>query len=120
MLAPNIMITALQVPGSYGSSPMLNFTMPPAVGTYPMTLGVIADVGQTSNSSQTWARMAAQNVQIATLVGEPTKSSPRAQYNAHSFRLSVRCLTQKLLVQVIGPMLMITSQTVRATLILTL
>ena len=51
---------------------MLNFTMPPAVGSYPMTLGVIADVGQTSNSSQTWARMAAQNVQVATLVGDWT------------------------------------------------
>ena len=61
-----------QVPGSYGASPTLNFTMPPAVGNYPMTLGVIADVGQTSNSSQTWARMAAQNVQVATLVGDWT------------------------------------------------
>ena len=62
--------TDLQVPGSYGSSPLLNFTMPPAVGSYPMTMGVIADVGQTSNSSQTYQRMAAQNVQIATSVGK--------------------------------------------------
>ncbi len=46
--------------------------MPPAVGTYPMMLGVIADVGQTSNSSQTWSRMAAQGVQVATLVGDWT------------------------------------------------
>ena len=53
-------------------SPVLNFTMPPAVGSYPMTLGVIADVGQTSNSSTTWTRMAQQNVQAVTLVGDWT------------------------------------------------
>lgn len=63
-----------QVPGSYGMSPLFNFSMPPAAGTYPMTLGVIADVGQTFNSSTTYERILGQNVQVATLVGDWTYS----------------------------------------------
>ena len=49
---------------------MLNFTTPPALGAYPFNLGVVADVGQTDNSSMTMQRLADSQPQAFLFVGD--------------------------------------------------
>ena len=53
-------------------SSVFNFTTPPAVGSFPMTMGVFADVGQTYNSSATIDRMLESEPEVLVLVGDWT------------------------------------------------
>ena len=63
----------LQVSGENGAtSSTYNFTTPPAAGSFPFTLGVFADLGETYNSSATLDRMLAQNPEAITLIGDWT------------------------------------------------
>ncbi|KAK9861505.1 hypothetical protein WJX84_007459 [Apatococcus fuscideae] len=51
-----------------------NFTTSPAVGpnSFPMTLGVIADLGMTSNSTSTWEHLVANQPPSVILIGDYT------------------------------------------------
>lgn len=51
-----------------GFSEVYNFTVPE--NKYPFTIGVLADPGQTYNSSETYRRLAANKPSIAVLVGD--------------------------------------------------
>jgi hypothetical protein len=53
-----------------GQTAVLNFTTPPAVGSYPFNMGVVADVGQTVNSSMTIQRLADSKPQAFLFVGD--------------------------------------------------
>lgn len=60
-----------QVPGGDGTnSSLFNFTTPPAVGSYPLRMGVFADVGQTFNSSETLRRLLLAGSSILSFVGD--------------------------------------------------
>lgn len=57
----------------YGLSKEYSFSTAPETGTgYPLVLGVVADVGQTINSSQTIAHLAAHDPKYVTLIGDLT------------------------------------------------
>lgn len=45
-----------------------NFTTPPAGPSYPLRFGLVADVGQTDNSSDTFNHLAASEPQVLRFV----------------------------------------------------
>lgn len=58
----------------YGQSPEFNFTSLPRTGnsSYPLRLGVIADIGLTPNTTATVQHLANDKPQIWTLIGDLT------------------------------------------------
>lgn len=64
-------VSWMQVSAGNGvNSSVYNFSTPPAVGTYPLRMGVFADVGQTYNSSQTMQRLLDQGSQVLGFFGD--------------------------------------------------
>ena len=59
---------------TYGMSAELNFTSVPKVGnsSYPLKLGVVADIGLTPNTTATVQHLADANPQVWTLIGDLT------------------------------------------------
>ncbi|KFM27138.1 Purple acid phosphatase 15 [Auxenochlorella protothecoides] len=47
-----------------------NFTTPPAGPSYPLRFGLVADVGQTDNSSDTFNHLAASEPQVVLFIGD--------------------------------------------------
>ena len=63
----------VQVGDGYCWSPLMNFTTVGAPGdraAYPIRWGVLADLGQTWNSSSTLAHLTANKPDIAVLIGD--------------------------------------------------
>lgn len=58
--------------GGNVNSSLFNFSTPPAVGSYPLRMGVFADVGQTYNSSETLRRLLDAGSSILSFVGDWT------------------------------------------------
>lgn len=53
-----------------GVSQEFNFTSPPAVGTYPLVLGVVSDTGLTPNTTVTIQHLVDAKPQVWTLIGD--------------------------------------------------
>ena len=58
--------------GNGVNSSVFNFSTPPAVGAYPLRMGVFADVGQTFNSSETLRRLLDAGSSVLAFVGDWT------------------------------------------------
>ena len=71
--APNIIVSKsalLQVTDGNTTSRTFNFTTAPAVGSFPMKMGVYADVGQTYNSSITLQRLLDAGSSVLAFIGD--------------------------------------------------
>lgn len=64
-------LTQVSAGGGVNSS-VFNFSTPPAVGAYPLKMGVFADVGQTSNSSETLKRLLDGGTSVLAFIGDWT------------------------------------------------
>ncbi len=53
-----------------GISQEFNFTSPPAVGAYPLVLGVVSDTGLTPNTTVTIQHLVDAQPQVWTLIGD--------------------------------------------------
>lgn len=69
-LKPNTTYFYAVSAGNGVNSSTYNFTTPPAAGSYPLTMGVFADVGQTFNSSETMRRLLDQSPDVLAFVGD--------------------------------------------------
>lgn len=56
--------TSQHTPGSTPGLQEFSFTTPPAGPSYPLRMGLIGDVGQTYNSSDTFHHLAASKPQV--------------------------------------------------------
>jgi hypothetical protein len=75
-----------------GLSGQFNFTTLPPVGTYPLRIGVIADVGQTANSSDTYTHLLADSPQVVVFVGDFAYSDDSLTNGTQNYNLTTGTL----------------------------